>query len=149
LVTDYRIERTKPSEISWILSLLNDVDLPGEGVKNHISNFLTLKGDDGPDVAPWGCVGLEIYGDSALLRSLAIAPECQGKGLGTVLTEAIIDNARDKGINTLFLLTDTAEDFFRRFGFRIVERELVPEDVRTSIEFTKLCLEAPAMMLKI
>lgn len=149
MVTGYRIERTKPSEISWILSLLNDVDLPGDGVKNHISNFLTLKGDDDPDVAPWGCAGLEIYGDSALLRSMAIAPEFQGKGLGTVLTEAIIDDAREKGINTLFLLTDTAEDFFRRFGFRIVERELVPEDVRTSIEFTKLCLEAPAMMLRI
>jgi amino-acid N-acetyltransferase len=150
LVTGYRIERTNPSELSWILSLLSDVDLPGEGVKDHISNFLMLKGDDDDqNLAPWGCVGLEIYGDSALLRSMAISPECQGKGLGTVLTEAIIEDARERGVRTLFLLTETAEDFFRRFGFRVVERELVPEDVKTSIEFTKLCLEAPAMMLRI
>ncbi|MHA2385633.1 MAG: arsenic resistance N-acetyltransferase ArsN2 [Candidatus Thorarchaeota archaeon] len=150
LVTGYRIERTSPSELSWILSLLNDVDLPSEGVKDHISNFLSLRSDDDdPNLAPWGCVGLEIYGDSALLRSMAISPEHQGKGLGTVLTKAIIEDAQEKGIKTLFLLTDTAEDFFRRFGFRVVEREHVPDDVKTSIEFTKLCLEAPAMMLKI
>jgi amino-acid N-acetyltransferase len=150
LVTGYRIERTSPSELSWILSLLNDVDLPSEGVKDHISNFLSLRSDDDdPNLEPWGCVGLEIYGDSALLRSMAISPEHQGKGLGTVLTKAIIEDAQEKGIKTLFLLTDTAEDFFRRFGFRVVEREHVPDDVKTSIEFTKLCLEAPAMMLKI
>ncbi|MHA1924431.1 MAG: arsenic resistance N-acetyltransferase ArsN2 [Candidatus Thorarchaeota archaeon] len=149
LVAGYKVERTNPSELSSILSLLNDVDLPGEGVKDYISNFLTLKSKDDLDLTTWGCVGLEIYGSSALLRSMAIAPEYQGKGLGTVLTEAIIEDARKKGISTLFLLTDTAEDFFRRFGFRIVERELIPEDVKTSIEFTKLCLEAPAMMLKI
>jgi N-acetylglutamate synthase-like GNAT family acetyltransferase len=105
--------------------------------------------DDESDLSLWGCVGLEIYGSSALLRSMAIDPEHQGRGLGTALTEAIIEDARKKGISTLFLLTETAEDFFKRFGFRIVERELVPDDVKTSIEFTKLCLEAPAMMLSI
>lgn len=150
LVTRFRIERTNPSELSWILSLLSDVDLPGEGVKDHISNFLMLKGDDDdPNLAPWGCVGLEIYGDSALLRSMAISPEYQGKGLGTVLTEAIIKDAQERGVTTLFLLTETAQDFFSRFGFRVVERGRVPADVKTSIEFTKLCLEAPAMMLRI
>ncbi|MHA2141613.1 MAG: arsenic resistance N-acetyltransferase ArsN2 [Candidatus Thorarchaeota archaeon] len=150
MVTGYRIERAKPSELSSILSLLIEVDLPGEGVKDHISNFLTLKSSEiDSDLAPWGCVGLEIYGNSALLRSMAIAPKFQGKGLGTVLTEAIIEDARKRDIRTLFLLTETAEDFFKRFGFRVVGRELVPEDVKQSIEFTKLCLEAPSMMLKI
>jgi N-acetylglutamate synthase-like GNAT family acetyltransferase len=150
LVTGYRIERTNPSELSSILSLLNDVDLPAEGVKDNISNFLTLKdNDDDSNFEPWGCAGLEIYGNSALLRSLAIAPEYQGKGLGTVLTEALIQDARERGIKTLFLLTETAEDFFRHFGFRVVEREIVPKDVKTSIEFTKLCTETPAMMLEI
>lgn len=150
MVADYRIERTNPSELSWILSLLSDVDLPGEGVKDHISNFLMLKGnDEDPNLTPWGCAGLEIYGDSALLRSIAISPEYQGKGLGTVLTEAIIEDARERGITTLFLLTETAQDFFSRFGFRVVERGLVPADVKTSIEFTKLCLDTPAMMLRI
>lgn len=150
LVTGYRIERTNPSELSSILSLLNDVDLPVEGVKDNISNFLTLKDNfDDSNFEPWGCVGLEIYGNSALLRSLAIAPEYQGRGLGTVLTEALIQDARERGIKTLFLLTETAEDFFRRFGFRVVEREAVPKDVKTSIEFIKLCTETPAMMLEI
>ncbi|MFW9967860.1 MAG: arsenic resistance N-acetyltransferase ArsN2 [Candidatus Thorarchaeota archaeon] len=149
LTSDYRIDRTEPSELSSILNLLNEVDLPNEGVKDHLSNFLTLKSNDGSNLEPWGCAGLEIYEDSALLRSVAISPKHQGKGLGTVLTEAMIENARKKGIRTLFLLTDTAEDFFRRLGFRVVEREIIPKDVKTSIEFTKLCLESPAMMLRI
>lgn len=149
LTSGYRIEPTVPSELSSILNLLNEVDLPNEGVKDHLSNFFTLKGNDDSNLEPWGCAGLEIYGDSALLRSMAISLEHQGKGLGTVLTEAMIKDARKKGIRKLFLLTDTAEDFFTRFGFRVVEREIIPEDVKTSIEFTKLCLAAPAMMLRI
>lgn len=149
LTSGYRIEPTVPSELSSILNLLNEVDLPNEGVKDHLSNFFTLKGNDDSNLEPWGCAGLEIYGDSALLRSMAISLEHQGKGLGTVLTEAMIKDARKKGIRKLFLLTDTAEDFFTRFGFRVVEREIIPEDVKTSIEFTKLCSAAPAMMLRI
>ena len=149
LTSGYRIEPAVPSELSSILNLLNEADLPNEGVKDHLSNFLTLKGNGDSNLEPWGCAGLEIYGDSALLRSMAISPEYQGKGLGTLLTEAIIEDARKKGIGTLFLLTDTAEDFFRRFGFHTVEREIIPGNVKTSVEFTKLCLEAPAMMLGI
>ena len=47
--------------------------------------------------------------------------------------------ARDLGIDELYLLTETAETWFERRGYRAIERDVVPEPVRGSIEFTTAC----------
>jgi amino-acid N-acetyltransferase len=96
-----------------------------------------------------GSVGLEIYEDSALLRSLAVHPDYQGTGLGSRLVDSIIEVAKGRGINRLFLLTDTAEDFFKKRGFVVVTRDKVPYDMKQSIEFTTLCTSSPSMMREI
>ncbi len=96
-----------------------------------------------------GSVGLEIYGDNALLRSLAVHPDFQGTGLGTKLVDRIIEVAKERRINRLFLLTDTAEAFFKERGFTIVTRDKVPDDMKQSIEFTTLCTSSPSMMREI
>lgn len=142
------IQQAKPADLSVILNLLIQVDLPLEGVKEHVSDFLLLYESEN-DETPIGCAGLEIYGKAALLRSMAVAPEHQNKGHGRKLTDAIISYAKGREIETLYLLTETAEDFFQRIGFNIVEREQVPDKVKESIEFTKLCVTAPSMMMRI
>jgi amino-acid N-acetyltransferase len=65
------------------------------------------------------------------------------------LVDSIIEVARGKGITRLFLLTDTAEDFFKKRGFVVVTRENVPDDMKQSIEFTTLCTSSPSMMREI
>ncbi len=150
MTEDLSIQLAHQSDLPAIVSLLNRVNLPTEGVREHVSDFLMLFGSENITGAkPIGCVGLEVYGEIALLRSMAMAPEHQGKGLGTMLIETIVKYAKGRNIKTLYLLTETAEDFFHRIGFRIVEREQVPEDVKESIEFTKLCVTSPSMMLRI
>ncbi|MFX1607076.1 MAG: GNAT family N-acetyltransferase, partial [Promethearchaeota archaeon] len=96
-----------------------------------------------------GSVGLEIYGESALLRSLAVHPDFQGKGIGTRLVNRIIDTVKKKGITRLYLLTDTAEDYFKKKGFVNVTRDQVPEDMKQSVEFATLCTSSPSLMLDI
>ncbi|MGY5865130.1 MAG: GNAT family N-acetyltransferase [Candidatus Thorarchaeota archaeon] len=96
-----------------------------------------------------GSVGLELYEESALLRSLAVHPDFQGNGLGSRLVNSIIEVAKGRGINRLFLLTDTAEDFFKKKGFKTVSRDQVPDDMKQSIEFTTLCTSSPSMMKEI
>ncbi|MFW9831740.1 MAG: arsenic resistance N-acetyltransferase ArsN2 [Candidatus Thorarchaeota archaeon] len=138
------IRTAKPEELSSVQLLLQLVELPIEGIKDHFSDFLIALSEDLNSLLI-GCVGLECYGVSALLRSLAIHSDFQNRGLGTALVEAITTQAKKKGIRQLFLLTDSAEAFFRRFGFKKIKRAQVPYEVKQSIEFTSLCTKATAM----
>ena len=78
-----------------------------------------------------GTVGLEAYAEAGLLRSLAVAPDHRGAGLGTRLCEAVIGRAAERGLRRLFLLTFEAP-FFRRLGFEECERASVPADLGAS-----------------
>ena len=64
-----------------------------------------------------GCGCLEIYSPKiAELRSLAIAPEYRGRGLGAALTEAIVAEAERRGIPQVLVVTSNRE-FFERLNF--------------------------------
>ncbi len=95
-----------------------------------------------------GAVGIEPCGDAALLRSLAVAPDARGQGLGTRLVEAIEQRARQKGIRTLYLLTATAAPFFRDHEYETIEREALPEDIRRTEEAARLCPVSAVCMRK-
>ena len=96
----------------------------------------------------WGChegtqligvVGLEIYGAVALLRSLAVAPAWQGRGLGAALLAHAERAARQQGVSALYLLTTTAEAFFARRGYVRLPREAAPPVLHRTAEFAALC----------
>lgn len=146
-----RIESAKKEDYAALVVLLQETELPPDGIEPHIENFLVVRHPeavDGPEFLI-GSVGLEIYGNSALLRSLSVHPDFQGNRLGTRLVDNIIEVAKAKGITQLFLLTDTAEEYFKKRNFTVVSRDKVPEDMKQSIEFTTLCTSAPSMILEI
>ena len=114
------IGRAAAADLPELLSLLDSVRLPREGMAEHLSGFLVARGATGRVV---GCVGMERHGEIALLRSVAVAPELQGTGLGQRLTAALLELARAEGAGEVVLLTTTARDFFAaKFGFREAAR---------------------------
>lgn len=120
-------------------------DLPLQGLAEHLGSALVAR-VDGSVV---GCVALELYGEEALLRSLAVAPECRGRGLGLRLAGAAVEMARRRGARRVWLLTTTAEAFFPRLGFRRVGREHVPTALGASAELRGACpASAVAMRLE-
>lgn len=64
------------------------------------------------------------------LRSLAVAPDERGRGLGRQLVEALAEQAEGNDYKELFALT-RAVDFFARCGFSIVGMERFPQKVWT------------------
>lgn len=76
-----------------------------------------------------GCGSLVAYAeDLAEVRSLAVAPRAQRRGVGTALVRALIDLGRREGYAKLFALTRRVR-FFERLGFEPAEVAWFPEKV--------------------
>jgi len=141
-----KILEARKEDLPAIKALLESVNLPLQGVEDHWDNFILLKKEN----VLRGTVGLEIYNDKALLRSLAIAGAQQGQGFGQELYFAIIEKAREHGIREIYLLTETAEKFFAKQGFEKISRDSADVKVKESIEFRSACPEtASCMRLKL
>ncbi len=131
-----------PADLDAIRALLRRLHLPAEDVGLGHQSFLAAR--SGGELV--GCVGLERYGDAALLRSLAVVPRLQATGLGKRLSAEVVAEARRAGVRTLYLLTTTAAPFFERAGFRRVERASAPPAVAASPEFKALCPASAACL---
>ncbi|MFW9906576.1 MAG: arsenic resistance N-acetyltransferase ArsN2 [Candidatus Thorarchaeota archaeon] len=136
------ITKSSTHDLPEVLKLLKQVDLPTEGVKEHFHNFFIIKKDD----MTVGCAGIEIYEHVGLLRSLAIHPSFQGKGNGHQMVNKIEEYSAEKGISKIYLLTETAEKFFLKLGYKIIPREETDLKIKQTIEFTTLCPSAPVMV---
>lgn len=86
-----------------------------------------------------GTGGVEIYGDFGLLRSVSVVGNYKGKKIGSKITMHLIDKAKESNLKGLYLLTETAPDFFQKFGFDVTGREHVANEVKNSKEFTHVC----------
>jgi amino-acid N-acetyltransferase len=134
-----------PGEEPALLSLLERCRLPEAGVRDHLASALVAR--QGRRLV--GSAVLELYPDGALLRSVAVESDERGRGLGIRLTERALELARERGMRRIYLLTETAAEFFPRFGFRAISRSEVPASVRTSLEFTSACPQSAVVMERV
>lgn len=76
-----------------------------------------------------GCVSLLRYTSGLVeVRSLAVHDDAQGRGIGTLLVQELIAEARRREIPRLFALT-RAVSFFGRCGFTVTDISIFPEKV--------------------
>jgi amino-acid N-acetyltransferase len=136
------VERARPADAEAIEGLLTAAALPIDGAAEAFGTGLVAR--DGEAIV--GAAAIEPYGDAGLLRSVVVAPDRRGSGIGGSLVDASEGLASELGINELYLLTDTAEAWFAGHGYRRTEREDVPERVRSSIEFTTACSDTAVAM---
>jgi amino-acid N-acetyltransferase len=131
-----------------IQALLEARNLPLDGAESHLGDFLVAPRSASEGVA--GVAGLERYGNVGLLRSVAVADDLAARGLGTALLRALLRLAGERGIETVYLLTTTAADWFPRFGFTAVRREDLPRALGESAELRGACPgTAIAMQLRL
>ena len=128
-----------------VASLLAANGLPWTDLsERHLDHFFCAGSTD----SPTGVVGLEMLGEDALLRSLAVHTSVRSAGLGTALVEHAEAHARANGVRTIYLLTTTAEAFFARRGYVSLDRELAPACIRSTREFADICPSSSAFMVK-
>ncbi len=128
-----------------MLRLLEEAKLPtADLTAGHLEHFFGCGTQD----APRGVVGLEVHGDDALLRSLAVGLRARGRGCARALVARAERYAREHGVRRIYLLTTTAADFFARLGYKRVEREKAPGSIRATSEFSALCPVSSVLVLK-
>lgn len=132
---EIEILNARSEYLNSVKEILQLNHLPLLGVEDQFSNYFVLQ----LNMEIIGVIGLEIYGDSALIRSFAILPEFQKKGLGTILFQQILEYAQEKKIKNLYALTETAKNFFEKNGFGVVDRKFAPLEIQQSKEYTTIC----------
>ena len=129
------IERATAGDLPAVEALLGSAGLPLDGVAAAFGSGVVVR-DAGRIV---GCAAVELFGDAALVRSVAVDPDARGRGLGSALVAAVEGLARDAGAREAYLLTETAEAWFPRFGYVPIARVDAAPAIGASVEFTSAC----------
>jgi amino-acid N-acetyltransferase len=128
----FHIEKATMADAPTIQDLVGGLASLGEmlprplaEIYEQLRDFLVVR-DNGRLVA---CAALHImWEDLAEIRSLAVLDEWRDKGVGAVLVEACLDEARALGIPTVFALT-RQPGFFERLGFHQADVMALPRKV--------------------
>lgn len=142
--TTVTLRRATENDLSYVESLLESNDLPTRDVRSKPDCFFV--GYDGD--TPVGVGGIEVYDSVGLLRSVAVERSARGRGVGTAICEALESRARSRGVESLYLLTTTAAEFFADRGYEERERSDAPETIRRTDEFDELCPVSATCMSK-
>jgi len=102
-------------------------------VYNVLRNFVVIEREN--KVAGVGALSI-IWNDLAEIRSLAIVPEFQGKGLGRRIVEALIAEAQELELPKVFTLT-YQPGFFEKLGFSVLDKKDLPHKVWKNNLITK------------
>ncbi|MFC6952035.1 arsenic resistance N-acetyltransferase ArsN2 [Halorubellus litoreus] len=138
------LERATGEQLADVEALLVGNDLPAADVREGPGEFFVAF-DDGEAV---GIGGLEVAGDVALLRSVVVREAARGQGYGTAVCDALEREARNRGVDALYLLTTTAAGFFADRGYDRVDRDTAPAALRDTAEFADLCPASATCMRK-
>jgi N-acetylglutamate synthase-like GNAT family acetyltransferase len=132
------------AELEEYLRLLRNASLPVEGV-DRLRDTLLVAVSEGLVI---GGIGLEVYGDTALLRSAVVDPDARSLGVGRLLVREITAAACGLHVTHLVLLTTTAAGYFHRMGFSAVDRSSITGPVAGSREFSGGCCATAVCMEK-
>lgn len=132
---DYLVRKATGEDLRQVEGLLAECGLPLEGVREHLDTFVVAVVNG----AVVGSAGLEVVQRTALLRSVTVAKAARKRQVGEKLLEEALELARSLGANAVFLMTETAADWFSRRGFETVPREAIPAALRYSSALEGIC----------
>ncbi len=139
------IAAASPTDITYVRDLLAGAGLPIDDLEDSGKTLFLIARDDDRVI---GAVGLDVYVMSGLLRSLVVNADERERGVGAQLTLNLERLAKSQGVDCLYLLTTTAEQFFAARGYRRFDRKRVPQDIAATTEFRLLCPASAVCMCK-
>ena len=127
-----------------LLAALKKAGLPVDDLQQPGRLFWRFESND----FPVGFGGLEIHQDHALLRSVVTLPPVRNRGIGRAIVAALESEARLHDCQNMWALTTTHAAVFERLGYRQCQRDEVPEIIRGTQQFARLCPADSQVMRK-
>jgi amino-acid N-acetyltransferase len=144
MIAPAKIKKAENSQRDAIVALLLQEKLPVEDLPASLDNFLVAMVDE--KIA--GVIGIEFYQDCGLLRSMVVDKEYRNNHIASYLVNRLEEFARNSGITCIYLLTETAPQYFQNKGYNRMPRALVPDVIKTSSEFSHVCPASAVVMKK-
>ncbi len=142
---NYEFKNAIPKDLEKIIPLLSKYNLPTTDLdQNDMHNFLICTSEN--EII--GTIGLERYGEFALLRSLCVEEIHRNYGIGSILVNNIFKSLNSLALSSIYLLTTTADNFFFKFGFQKIDRSNAPPLIQQSRQFVNLCPSSAIFMRK-
>ena len=130
---DIRVHKAHLQDARNVFDLVNS--LSGDGtllrrsyaeICENIHDFTVAETSDGEFL---GCGALHLYGPHlAEVRSIVLRPEAKGQGAGGLLLKALVEEAEQHAVTSVCLFT-RIPTFFEHFGFRVAERDAMPDKI--------------------
>lgn len=127
-----RVEKARVSDAPQVHELINSFAERGEMLARSLSEIYENIRDyfvvrEGERVV--ACAALHVmWADLAEIKSVAVAKESQGQGIGAQLVQACLTEAKELGIPTVFCLTYKPA-FFENLGFSQLDKMELPRKV--------------------
>lgn len=131
------------NSFSAAIDLLKKNNLPTEDIDPGKQLFVIEEGDN-----VIATVAVEYNFDTAFLRSLAVAEEKRSSGIGAAMVDFIEGYVQKQGVQSIYLLTTTAEDFFSKRGYNTADRADAPNFIKNTTEFSVICTSSSTLMKK-
>lgn len=136
------IEPAQPTDQAAIVALLEQGHLLTEDLPIGLPDFVIAK-EEGQ---PIGVAGLQRFGSVGLLRSIAVDPRYQGKQIAAQLVTRLLETAQRSSLQEVYLITNTADRYFERYGFQPINRQEVPAAIQQTQQFSDLCPSSAIVM---
>lgn len=141
----YIIKKTLKNDRSAVNQLLQNAGLPLIETTDDTSYLFKAINSDEEII---GAIGLEIYGQYGLLRSLVVSDKYRNQGIAESLVNQIEQQSAALKLKEVYLLTTTADNYFEKKGFMRIHRDKVQPEITTSKEFSNICPVSAVIMHK-
>lgn len=143
-ISQIKIKKATVQQRQEMINLLQSEKLPVGDLSLSPDSFLVATDED----KVIGAVGLEQYDNCGLLRSMVVDKKYRNRSIASQLIQQLENQATAAGISYMYLLTETAADYFERKGYQRITREEVPEKLQGSTEFSYVCPAGAIVMKK-
>ncbi|GLS23895.1 hypothetical protein GCM10007874_69160 [Labrys miyagiensis] len=145
VLADVIITSVWSSDLSDLAATLTAAGLPADDIDEPGRTFLRFKDAAGHTV---GFGGWESHGADILLRSITVASDLRGQGLGGRIVEKVLGEAHAAGASKAYLLTTSAQGFFAGQGFEVITRDAIPTSILETRQAAGLCPTSAVIMVK-
>ncbi|MBD2702220.1 GNAT family N-acetyltransferase [Spirosoma sp. BT702] len=137
-----QLKAAQPDVLGPLTELLAAHHLPVSDLPGGLPNFWIAVNSD----RLIGSIGFEKYGNIGLLRSVCVDVDYRNQGIAHQLYNVLSQTAQQQGIDTLYLITTTAAQYFARLGFTAIDRNEAPTSIQQTSQFSSLCPASAIVM---